>query len=108
MEIKMKYAIIKMGSKQYQVKEGETVLVDLQKTKPGGEITFSDISLYVDGDNVKIGNPIIPGAKVIGQVGEMIKGKKVVIGKFRKREGYRRTQGHRQKYTPVKVTQITV
>ena len=104
----MKYAIIKMGSKQYQVREGETVLVDLQKIETGKEITFSDVSLYVDDDNVKIGNPVIAGAKVIGQVGEMIKGKKVVIGKFRKREGYRRTQGHRQKYTPVNITQITV
>ncbi|MFH1232039.1 MAG: 50S ribosomal protein L21 [Planctomycetota bacterium] len=102
----MKYAIIKMGSKQYKVKEGETVLVDIKKTETGKEITFSDVSLYVDGDNVKIGNPMIAGAKVIGKVGEIVKGKKVMIGKFRKREGYHRTQGHRQKYTLVDITQI--
>jgi large subunit ribosomal protein L21 len=104
----MKYAIIKIGSNQYQVKEGKTVLLDLQRTETGKEITFSNVSLYVDGNNVKIGNPVVAEAKVIGQVGEMVKGKKVVIGKFRKREGYRRTQGHRQKYTPVKITQILV
>lgn len=102
----MKYAVIKMGSNQYQMEEGKTVLLDLQKTEPTKEMTFSDVVLYVDGDNVKIGTPLVNGVKVIGQAGEMVKGDKVVTAKFRKREGYRRTYGHRTKYTPVKVTQI--
>jgi len=104
----MKYAVIKIGLNQYQVAEGETVLVDHKNLGPGKEITFSDVILYVDGDNVKIGTPVLTGAKVVGQAGEMIKGKKVVVGKFRKREGYRRTYGHRAQYTPVKITRITV
>ena len=102
----MKYAVIRMGSKQFQMEEGKTVLVDLQKTEPGKEITFSEVVLYVDGDNIKIGSPLVKGVKVIGQAGEMVKDKKVTTGKLRKREGYRRTYGHRSKYTPVKVTQI--
>jgi large subunit ribosomal protein L21 len=103
----MKYAIIKMGSKQYQVQEGKTVFVDLLSAEPNKDITFSEVILYVDGvDNVKVGTPLVEGAKVIGQAGEMVKGKKLTVGKFRRREGYRRTYGHRQKYTPVKITQI--
>jgi large subunit ribosomal protein L21 len=102
----MKYAVIRMGSKQFQMEEGKTVLVDLQKTEPGKEITFPEVVLLVDGDNIKIGSPLVKGCKVIGQAGEMIKDKKVVTGKHRRREGYRRTYGHRTKHTPVKVTRI--
>ncbi|MBI5778225.1 MAG: 50S ribosomal protein L21 [Planctomycetes bacterium] len=102
----MKYAVIRMGSKQFQMEEGKTVLVDLQKTEPGKEITFPEVVLYVDGDNIKVGSPLVKGAKVVGQAGEMVKDKKVFTGKHRRREGYKRTYGHRTKYTPVKVTQI--
>ncbi|MDI6732691.1 MAG: 50S ribosomal protein L21 [Planctomycetota bacterium] len=104
----MKYAVIKIGSKQYQVEEGKTVLVDLQKTKTGDEITFSEVVLYVDGETIKIGTPVLNGARVVGQTGEIVKDKKVVTGKFRRREGYRRSYGHRNKYTPVKITQIII
>lgn len=102
----MKYAVIRMGSKQFQMQEGKTVMIDLQKTEPGKEITFAEVVLYVDGDNVQIGSPLVKGVKVVGLAGEMAKDKKVVTGKHRRREGYKRTYGHRTKYTPVKVTQI--
>ena len=102
----MKYAVIRMGSNQYQVEEGKTVMLDLQKTEPGKEITFPEVILYVDGDDVKVGNPLVNGVKVIGQADAMVKGRKIVTGKFRKREGYRRAYGHRDIFTPVKITQI--
>ena len=104
----MKYAIFKMGSKQYQAREGDTILLDLQEVEAGKEVTFPDVLLYADGDDVQIGTPVVDGAKIVGETGEIVKGKKVVTGKFRRRENFRRTYGQRPKYTPVKITQITI
>jgi len=103
----MKYAIFKLGSRQYQAKEGDTILIDLQDISEGKSLTFSDVLLVADGDNVMIGTPVVAGAKITGEAEDMVKGKKIVTGKFRKREGYKRAYGQRHKYTPVKITQIT-
>ena len=104
----MKYAIFKLGSRQYQAKEGETLLLDLQEGDARKEVTFTDVLLYVDGDNIQIGTPVVAGAKITGLAGEMHKGVKVTTGKFRKREGYKRSYGQRHKYTPLKISSITI
>lgn len=101
-----KYAIINDGGKQYQVSEGDKLMIERRDIKPGEEISFDEILLYANGDEIKVGAPTLPGIKVKAIVEKEIKADKVTSIKFRKREGYRRKIGHRQKYTVLKVTSI--
>jgi large subunit ribosomal protein L21 len=100
-------AVIRTGGKQYKVQEGDTLDVELLPLKEGEKsFTISDVLLIADGANVKVGKPIVSGAKVTLEVQEEVKGDKVIAYKFRRREGYHRTVGHRQKYNRVKVAKI--
>ena len=100
------FAIIRTGGKQYKVKEGETLDVELLDNDKSGAIKISDVLLIGDGDNIKIGKPTVSGASVTLEKVEDIKAKKVIAYKYRRREGYHRTVGHRQKLSRVKVTKI--
>jgi large subunit ribosomal protein L21 len=80
--------------------------IDLLDEKEGDVITLDEVLYVNDGKNVKIGTPTVAGAKVICEVMKKIKDKKVVIFKFKRRKGYMRKKGHRQKYARVKVKEI--
>jgi large subunit ribosomal protein L21 len=104
------FAVIRSGGKQYKVTEGETLDIELVEFPAEGEkkITISDVLLVGNDDKFSVGNPVLSGASVgLELVGE-VKAKKVVAYKFRRREGYHRTVGHRQKLSRVKVGKITV
>jgi large subunit ribosomal protein L21 len=104
------FAVIRSGGKQYKVTEGETLDIELVEFPAEGEkkITISDVLLVGNGDKFSVGNPLLSGASVgLELVGE-IKAKKVIAYKFRRREGYHRTVGHRQKLSRVKVGKITL
>ena len=96
----MTYAIIKTGSRQYRVAEGDTVDVDLLDVEPGKTATF-EVLMHIDGG--KISN----SGKVTAEVIEQRKDKKVVAFKYKRRKGYHRTVGHRRKLTRVKIKSIT-
>ena len=99
-------AVIRTGSKQYKVQEGDILEVELLPIKEGEKsFTISDL-LIADGANVKVGKPLVAGAKVVVEIEDEVKGDKVIAYKFRRREGYHRTVGHRQKYNRVKITKI--
>ncbi|MDE1172055.1 MAG: 50S ribosomal protein L21 [Verrucomicrobium sp.] len=100
-------AVIRTGGKQYKVAEGETLDVELLEAKDN-KITLSDVLLVANGSDVKIGKPLVSGASVTLELVEEIKAPKVTAYKYRRREGYHRTVGHRQKLSRVKVTKITV
>ena len=104
----MAYAIIKTGGRQFRVAEGETIDVDLLDVEPGKTATFGDVLMFVDGKDVKYGDPLISGAKVTAEVVEQRKDKKVIAFKFKRRKGYHRTVGHRCKLTRVKIKSISV
>jgi large subunit ribosomal protein L21 len=104
----MAYAIIRTGGRQFRVAEGDTVDVDLLDVEPGKTTTFGDVLLFADGKDVSHGNPLVSGAKVIAEVLEQRKDKKVVAFKYRRRKGYHRTVGHRRKLTRVKIKTIDV
>ena len=104
----MAYAIIKTGGRQYRVAEGDTIDVDLLDAEVGKTTTFGEVLLHADGDRLTHGDPLISGAKVTAEVVEQRKDKKVVAFKFKRRKGYHRTVGHRQKLTRVKIKSITV
>jgi len=104
----MKYAVVESGGKQYTVREGENVDVDRMPLEIGSKVEFKDV-LYVanDGD-VKVGTPVVKGAKVTGKVIDQIKAKKILVFKYIPKERVRRRRGHRQRYTRVAIDKITI
>ncbi|MSP23664.1 MAG: 50S ribosomal protein L21 [Myxococcales bacterium] len=102
------YAVIKTGGKQYRVSEGDLLHVEKLGGGPGDAITFAEVLLVGGGDAVKVGRPMVPGAHVSAQIVAQEKDEKIIVFKFRRRKNYRRKQGHRQKFTAVKITGITV
>lgn len=99
------YAIVKTGGKQYCVEEGKKISVEKLDAEVGAEVVFDQV-LLVAGDDVKVGAPVVAGAKVTAKVLEQGKGKKIRIFKYKAKSNYRRRQGHRQPFTKVEVTKI--
>jgi large subunit ribosomal protein L21 len=103
----MAYAIIQTGGRQFRVQPGDVIDVELLGVETGQSTVFAEVLLAADDAGVKIGNPLIQGAQVTAEVlEEEHKAKKVVSYKFKRRKGYHRTVGHRQKLTRVKVGEI--
>ena len=102
----MAYAIIKTGGKQYKVTAGDVIEVEKLAVEPGSETRFSEVLLSVDGELVKSDASALQGASVAAEVLAQTKAPKVVAYKYRRRKGYHRTVGHRQKLTKVKITSI--
>lgn len=100
------YAVIRTGGKQYKVAENDVVVVERLDGEMGGELTFSEVLALHDGTSAKIGAPLVDGAQVIADVLEQRKGEKVIIFKKKRRQNYRRKNGHRQLETVVRITAI--
>ena len=101
----MSYAIIRSGGKQFRVSPGETVRVPSLGEQAGASVEF-DV-LVVGGDTeTKVGSPIVDGARVAGTIVEHGRGDKIIVFKMKRRKQYKRTQGHRQNYTAVKIDTI--
>lgn len=100
------YAIIKTGGKQYKVTEGESIVIEKLNVEEGQSVTFEEVLTVVDGDNVKIGQPIVQGAKVTGTVEKNGKGPKIRVFKYKSKSNYRKRMGHRQPFTKVKIDKI--
>ncbi len=100
------YAVIETGGKQYRVSPGQTVEVELLPAEPGSSVALERVLLVSnDGDTV-VGTPTVPGGKVVATVAGEGRGKKIVVFKYNAKKRYRRTQGHRQDYTYLLVTDI--
>jgi large subunit ribosomal protein L21 len=100
------YAVIETGGKQYKVAAGDTVYVERLPVKEGGAVTFDRVLMVSDGSKPRLGQPLLKGAKVTGQVVEHGRGPKLIVYKFRRRKNYRRKTGHRQDYTAVQVKDV--
>ena len=101
------YAVITTGGKQYRVEAGTVLLVESLAGDPGSTIEFGEVLLIANGDDIKVGAPLLKGAKVAGTIEKHGKGEKKVIVKFRRRKHYLRQGTHRQQYTQVKITGIS-
>jgi large subunit ribosomal protein L21 len=101
------YAVIVTGGKQYKVAEGEFLKVEKLDAETGATIEFDKVLLVANGDDVKIGAPVVEGAKVTAEVVSHGRGDKVTIIKFRRRKHHMKRQGHRQWYTEIKITGIS-
>jgi large subunit ribosomal protein L21 len=100
------YAIIRSGDKQFRAEPGMTIRVPSLDAEVGQSITFDQVLLTGDGEEVKLGEPVLGGATVTGEVVGHGKHRKVIIFKRKRRKNYRRKQGHRQGYTEVRIGEI--
>ncbi|MGD9637944.1 MAG: 50S ribosomal protein L21 [Alphaproteobacteria bacterium] len=96
------YAVIKTGGKQYKVASNDVIKVEKLIAEVGSEVVFDEVLLAGD----KIGEPLVKGAKVTAEVLEQNRADKILVFKKRRRKGYRRTQGHRQHQTVVRIKNI--
>ena len=100
------YAVIVSGGKQHRVKEGETLKLEKLEVETGGSVEFDRVLLVANGDDVKVGAPVVEGAKVTAEVVSHGRHDKVNIIKFRRRKHHMKRQGHCQWFTEVKITGI--
>ena len=100
------YAIIEACGKQYKVAEGDVVFFEKLDAEEGKKVTFDKVILVSDDKKIQVGNPYVKGIKVEGKVVSHGKGKKILVFKYKAKKNYRRTQGHRQPYTKVEITNI--
>jgi large subunit ribosomal protein L21 len=100
------YAVIEAGGKQHKVEAGELLKVEKIEADIGSEVTFDKVMLVKTDDAVKIGQPYLTNASVTAEVVEQGKHKKIIVFKFKRRKNYKRTQGHRQQYTAVRIKAI--
>lgn len=101
------YAVIKTGGKQYRVIQGETLRVETLDASEGDAVEFDQILMVGDGEDVRIGTPLVDGGKVTATVKGHGRAKKVEIIKFRRRKHHMKRMGHRQNYTEVEITGIS-
>jgi large subunit ribosomal protein L21 len=100
------YAIIRTGGKQYRVEPGEVVRFELLDAEVGASVTLDDVLLVGAEDDVQVGAPRLENAAVVGTVVEQGRDRKVRVFKQKRRKHYRRTKGHRQSFTAVKIERV--
>lgn len=101
------YAVVKTGGKQYRVVAGEKIKVEQIPADVGAEITLDQVLMVGEGESVKIGTPVVAGAKVTAKVVAHGRHAKVNIFKMRRRKHYQKHQGHRQNYTEIEIAGIS-
>ncbi len=101
------YAVITTGGKQYKVAPGDVLRVESLEANKGDIIEIKDVYMISDEDKVSIGKPVLASAKVTAEVMGEGRGEKIIIFKHRRRKGFRKTNGHRQNFTAIKVKDIT-
>ena len=103
----MAYAVIRTGGKQFRVVPGETLRIPTLADKMAGDaVEFNEVLAAGDDQGVRIGAPLVDGARVTGTIVAQGKAPKVIVFKFKKRKQYKRKQGHRQRFTTVKIDGI--
>jgi large subunit ribosomal protein L21 len=100
------YAVVETGGKQYRVAPGDTLEIERVNTEPGQTLTLDRVLLVASQDKVTVGAPTVPQASVVAQVLEHLRGPKVLTYKMKRRKGYRKTIGHRQNLTRIKISEI--
>ncbi|MDA8099996.1 MAG: 50S ribosomal protein L21 [Nitrospiraceae bacterium] len=100
------YAVIKTGGKQYKVAPGDMLRVEKLDAKQGDTVELGEVYMIADGAAVNVGKPTVANAKVVAEVLGDHRGEKLLIFKHRRRKAFRKTNGHRQNYTTIKVKEI--
>ena len=101
------YAVIKTGGKQYRVATDDILEIERLDGEAGATVEFSDVLLVGAGEDIRIGTPVVQGAKVVAEVVDQTRGPKLIAFKKRRRQNSRRKRGHRQDLTKIKITEIS-
>jgi len=100
------YVVVETSGKQYKVSAGEIIDVDKLPLEVGEKIELDRVLLVADGEEVRVGQPTIEGARVLATVTDHVKGPKIIVFKYRPKERYRLKKGHRQAYTRLMIDEI--
>jgi large subunit ribosomal protein L21 len=100
------YAVVHTGGKQYKVQKGETLRIEKIPGEVGSAVTFDKVLMVADGEEIRVGQPVLENVKVQASIVEQDKAKKVLVFKYKRRKRYRRKQGHRQPYTAIRIDGI--
>ncbi|MBE6407350.1 MAG: 50S ribosomal protein L21 [Lentisphaeria bacterium] len=100
------YAVIATGGKQFKVQEKDVVAVERLAGEIGTKVTFSQVLAMGEGAEIKVGTPVIEGAKVEAEIIDQFRGPKLIAFKMKRRKGYRKRKGHRQELTKVRILSI--
>ncbi len=101
------YAVIQTGGKQYRVANGDVITVEKLEGEAGSQLSIEPVLMVNDGKATQVGAPVVEGASVAVEVLEQTRGDKIVVFKKKRRQGYRRTMGHRQELTVLRVLDVT-
>jgi len=102
------YAVVKTGGKEYRISKGDIIRVEKIEGRVGDQVTMKDVLLVSQEGQVHVGNPLLANAMITGEIVQEVKGKKIVTYKMKRRKNYRRTKGHRQTYTYLRVNDISM
>lgn len=102
------YAVFRTGGKQFRAEPGATLRVPTLSAEPGEQVTFETVLVASSGDSVSVGAPTVEGASVKAEVVRHGKDRKIIVFKRKRRKGYRKKQGHRQRFTEVRVDEIVL
>jgi large subunit ribosomal protein L21 len=100
------YAVVSTGGKQYKVQQGETLRIEKIPGEVGSKVTFDRVLMVADGENVRLGQPVLEKAAVLASIVEQDKAKKILVFKYKRRKRYRRKAGHRQPFTAIRIDGI--
>jgi large subunit ribosomal protein L21 len=100
------YAIVSSGGRQYRVEPGQRLDVEKLPASAGSEVTLDQVLLIGDGENITVGQPTVSGARVLADVVGEVKGRKIIVFKYKNKVRYRRKTGHRQRYLRLQIKEI--
>jgi large subunit ribosomal protein L21 len=100
------YAVVNTGGKQYKVQQGETLRIEKIPGEVGSSVTFDKVLMVADGENIRVGQPVLENVAVQAQIVEQDKAKKILVFKYKRRKRYRRKNGHRQPFTAIRIDGI--
>ena len=102
------YAVIKTGGKQHKVSAGDVIAIEKIDGDRGDTVVFDQILMLENEGDIRIGRPVVEGAKVVGEIVSQTKGPKLIVFKMKKRKGYHKKNGHRQLLTSMKIKEISI
>ena len=102
------YAVIKTGGKQHKVSEGDVIAIEKIDGGKGDAIVFEEVLMVEKDGDIRIGRPVVEGAKVTGEILAQTKGDKLIVFKMKKRKGYHKKNGHRQQLTSMRIKEISI
>jgi large subunit ribosomal protein L21 len=102
------YAVIKTGGKQHRVIEGDVIAIEKINGDRGESVVFDQVLMVEKEGDIRIGRPVVEGAKVVGEILAQTKGDKLIVYKTKKRKGYHKKNGHRQQLTSMKIREISI